>query len=112
MDTAPSLSTWKDKILDYEIETCVRLPESLRGGLSWKDKILDYEIETSLNRDENYRHRLLEKIRFSITRLKQDEQCSWRQLTNLLLEKIRFSITRLKPGDGGQARFHPEYLKR
>ena len=41
------ISTWKDKILDYEIET--RGSFALRHRqwlLAWKDKILDYEIET------------------------------------------------------------------
>ena len=40
--------TWKDKILDYEIETGSHAASSsswiLQG--TWKDKILDYEIET------------------------------------------------------------------
>ena len=38
-------SAWKDKILDYEIET---RRAAVQQGLSfpWKDKILDYEIET------------------------------------------------------------------
>ena len=66
-----SAKRWKDKILDYEIETKLwgmrvnspRMP-------SWKDKILDYEIETKSA--ENARHTwvFVEKIRFSITRLK------------------------------------------
>ena len=39
--------TWKDKILDYEIETIQLLhPFRLSSLLPWKDKILDYEIET------------------------------------------------------------------
>ena len=64
--------TWKDKTLDYEIETAdvvnaVGLPIH-----TWKDKTLDYEIETHwacLYRRRRYSH--LEKIRLSITRLKQ-----------------------------------------
>ena len=62
----------------------------------WKDKILDYEIET---RDMPIRPLLpfviVEKIRFSITRLKRKTA---RVLLLLLwyVEKIRFSITRLK----------------
>ena len=39
--------TWKDKILDYEIETSMISTQILhRWRMSWKDKILDYEIET------------------------------------------------------------------
>ena len=39
------LSTWKDKILDYEIE--ITSSEMMRDPWmrAWKDKILDYEIE-------------------------------------------------------------------
>ena len=37
--------SWKDKILDYEIETMIDLI-SMVMDYSWKDKILDYEIET------------------------------------------------------------------
>ena len=39
------VKTWKDKILDYEIETflCFRMRS---WTVFWKDKILDYEIET------------------------------------------------------------------
>ena len=40
------VSTWKDKILDYEIETAIRRAWWLRQHFPWKDKILDYEIET------------------------------------------------------------------
>ena len=38
--------TWKDKILDYEIETANTDTRTVKILLSWKDKILDYEIET------------------------------------------------------------------
>ena len=40
-------SAWKDKILDYEIETgwCWSITPPTP---TWKDKILDYEIETGL----------------------------------------------------------------
>ena len=64
--------SWKDKILDYEIETnrqvflCFREPV-----FTWKDKILDYEIETNLRGNQVFGSSQLEKIRFSITRLKQ-----------------------------------------
>ena len=39
--------------------------------LAWKDKILDYEIETYQMNRRKHLHPRLEKIRFSITRLKQ-----------------------------------------
>ena len=39
---------WKEKILDYEIETTVLTPSISTGYYPWKEKILDYEIETSL----------------------------------------------------------------
>ena len=38
--------------------------------ISWKDKILDYEIETSPSSNSSASNSWLEKIRFSITRLK------------------------------------------
>ena len=39
---------WKDKILDYEIETFDgAIPFGILRLTGWKDKILDYEIETS-----------------------------------------------------------------
>ena len=37
--------TWKDKILDYEIETWKGVA-ACGDVFAWKDKILDYEIET------------------------------------------------------------------
>ena len=37
---------WKDKILDYEIETNAIWSSGRRKMETWKDKILDYEIET------------------------------------------------------------------
>ena len=86
--------TWKDKILDYEIETKTRR-SSWRFRLTWKDKILDYEIETTASTQRRSPNAFLEKIRFSITRLKRQMRlCQPAQY--LLLEKIRFSITRLK----------------
>ena len=41
---------------------------------TWKDKILDYEIETFDNTDSVNVDNWLEKIRFSITRLKLETQ--------------------------------------
>ena len=60
---------------------------------TWKDKILDYEIEISVV-SRLSRLCILEKIRFSITRLKYVKLAASVKLNNL--EKIRFSITRLK----------------
>ena len=37
---------WKDKILDYEIETVLSTLDCYVSNYTWKDKILDYEIET------------------------------------------------------------------
>ena len=88
------LDPWKDKILDYEIETellCFRLVLPL----TWKDKILDYEIETQMNRDVWNIHPALERIRYSITRLKLRRHTA-RWIYHYGLERIRYSITRLK----------------
>ena len=63
--------TWKDKTLDYEIETPIFNLFKIRPRFPWKDKTLDYEIETQnsvARADFGY---ALEKIRLSITRLKQ-----------------------------------------
>ena len=65
-----SKATWKDKILDYEIEILTIRSAVSWPVLTWKDKILDYEIEIGGNPDALYRFLNLEKIRFSITRLK------------------------------------------
>ena len=65
------LKPWKDKTLDYEIET-PRLRDVLSGHRrAWKDKTLDYEIETPLDTFNRANITRLEKIRLSITRLKQ-----------------------------------------
>ena len=113
------LDTWKDKTLDYEIETRVypatwaegqlklekirlsitRLKHaqwirSRRTAPSWKDKTLDYEIETSPAPFSASCICSLEKIRLSITRLKQTAII--RLNRDFTLEKIRLSITRLK----------------
>ena len=87
---------------------------------AWKEKILDYEIETKLIFGDTCMLLFLEKKRFSITRLKRSvsvdgrRHCSflkrkdsrlrdWNQVDefqdvspDLWLEKKRFSITRLK----------------
>ena len=63
--------------------------------VSWKDKILDYEIEIYVPRDSESPSKELEKIRFSITRLKWIPTANIESLYSEL-EKIRFSITRLK----------------
>ena len=86
--------SWKEKILDYEIETwllqvVVQMSHSLekrrysitrlkrnlamRNGLTartWKEKILDYEIETCIASCVSRGRVSLEKRRYSITRLK------------------------------------------
>ena len=111
---------WKDKILDYEIETNKPI-NGISDLQTWKDKILDYEIETCRVRCEFPNPQILEKIRFSITRLKRGLSIAFSCLLSpwkdkildyeiettshasrtrpgqSRLEKIRFSITRLKP---------------
>ena len=42
----------------------------MSNSSTWKDKILDYEIETFQTQSNNRSFSVLEKIRFSITRLK------------------------------------------
>ena len=78
------VDTWKDKILDYEIEILwLNLGTVLT--LTWKDKILDYEIEI---------------------------RCIFRAKVKLRLEKIRFSITRLKSRRIRDAEIDVIHLKR
>ena len=65
--------TWKEKHLDYEIETkgVCRVRQRL-PGLPWKEKHLDYEIETRFKHIfRNQRVDKLEKKSISITRLKR-----------------------------------------
>ena len=50
--------SWKDKILDYEIETGLRVFMRRVSLLPWKDKILDYEIETRPHQSPTQAHRL------------------------------------------------------
>ena len=71
LNAMPS-STWKEKILDYEIETMVSIIASLRASATWKEKILDYEIETRkwVPCPLLSIYQWLEKRRYSITRLK------------------------------------------
>ena len=45
-DSMPTNTAWKEKILDYEIETEFPFPALQRWLATWKEKILDYEIET------------------------------------------------------------------
>ena len=80
---------WKDKTLDYEIETRETQEKWERHHRPWKDKTLDYEIETDPDNliGEAY-HNTLEKIRLSITRLKLQYLCirpnrclSWKDKT-------------------------------
>ena len=118
MDVPDPLPSWKEKILDYEIETRAHCPSvyhrlhlkrkdsRLRDWnrwwrarriskiMAWKEKILDYEIET-LNRSLNFISspiRCLEKKRFSITRLKPVE--GHQQASDLLRLKRKDSRLR------------------
>ena len=50
MLTPRAVEPWKDKILDYEIETNTS-NHSQKRVMTWKDKILDYEIETGTTSD-------------------------------------------------------------
>ena len=40
------VASWKEKMLDYEIETVAQICPKLTQFLCWKEKMLDYEIET------------------------------------------------------------------
>ena len=63
--------SWKEKILDYEIETKNGIFWSMPLFATWKEKILDYEIETiAIFLPEAKPLKILEKRRYSITRLK------------------------------------------
>ena len=64
--------SWKDKTLDYEIETVAGRHPQMENNDTWKDKTLDYEIETHRILLDCTASRLLEKIRLSITRLKRN----------------------------------------
>ena len=80
--------------------------------LPWKDKILDYEIETKWIHVHNVLEINLEKIRFSITRLKHCEMAFECVARCGELEKIRFSITRLKHALSLAVDTYIDYLKR
>ena len=45
-------NSWKDKILNYEIETNRQSNRPKIYRVAWKDKILDYEVETAVNDTE------------------------------------------------------------
>ena len=114
--------SWKEKILDYEIETPWNIRQRVNILFTWKEKILDYEIETDQSiAAPDQDSVLLEKRRYSITRLKLKFQSfsvlpekTWKEKildyeietlkclgqptpTAHRLEKRRYSITRLKP---------------
>ena len=80
--------TWKDKILDYEIETIKKVSSVYSRSWSWKDKILDYEIETSNLPSASTPVMRLEKIRFSITRLKLDTRLAMGSTSRPWKDKI------------------------
>ena len=63
-------NSWKEKILDYEIETTSYAARRNVLCCTWKEKILDYEIETRQRRRHKRHPNALEKRRYSITRLK------------------------------------------
>ena len=90
----PQSRPWKEKILDYEIETCSNVLRE-RHTLSWKEKILDYEIETELSRysvfvsSDSWKEKILD---YEI-----ETRFLFRNDTPFYsLEKRRYSITRLK----------------
>ena len=115
-----SRQTWKDKTLDYEIETTRILLTVDTGDNAWKDKTLDYEIETLDRRQHGYRenHTWKDKtLDYEIETMQIFAQMwpkflSWKdktldyeietiastasRLARSALEKIRLSITRLK----------------
>ena len=123
---ATCMGAWKEKILDYEIETvpipttirvCLNLEKKRfsitrlklsgtlcintvfqRGHEAWKEKILDYEIET-----QRCRHHL--RLPFRLLKRKDSRLRDWNKIMMETegrcmpadeLEKKRFSITRLK----------------
>ena len=71
-----------------------------RADEAWKEKTLDYEIETHPRTIGSIRFQCLEKKRPSITRLKLQSRSSgsWWKISQL--EKKRPSITRLKLSGG------------
>ena len=70
-----SWDSWKEKNLDYEIETCFRHGGQNTRVSTWKEKNLDYEIETYIRYSSQNADTLkLEKKRTSITRLKPSRQ--------------------------------------
>ena len=101
-------AAWKEKNLDYEIETVRCLTVRVGGVLAWKEKNLDYEIETNRDAGDRNYPSPLEKKRTSITRLKP-KTSSHQTWIGVSLEKKRTSITRLKLRTCRRA--HPLYLK-
>ena len=45
-DTGRAIQAWKEKYLDYEIETTNDWDSRSKRSNAWKEKYLDYEIET------------------------------------------------------------------
>ena len=87
--------TWKEKYLDYEIETLVKDAPIRNGYPSWKEKYLDYEIETQMLCFRNCRNPCLKR---KVSRLRDWNvvNCDLLYHKNCL-EKKSISITRLKP---------------
>ena len=89
-------ASWKEKYLDYEIETLQKHLECHNFITPWKEKYLDYEIET------RYMTAVVVVNRWDLKR-KVSRLRDWNAVKNVgfatdaLLEKKSISITRLKP---------------
>ena len=102
---------WKEKHLDYEIETRKSRRDHRHLASPWKEKHLDYEIETSHQvlfpcQVQGYLKRKASRLR--------DWNPPSRQSNKRpdLLEKKSISITRLKPTIPQSAGSTSEFLKR
>ena len=96
--------SWKEKILDYEIETSNKRYSSVdRLAFLEKKRFSITRLKLLQLGIQPYRIAWLEKKRFSITRLKRSIWCT-ELYRRLALEKKRFSITRLKRRDCSSAR--------
>ena len=99
-DTADTLHYWKTDILKRKASrlrdwNSVGIPAPSREK-SWKEKHLDYEIETRLGSSVKKDAEPLEKKSISITRLKLYNISNKRWKIAIRLEKKSISITRLK----------------
>ena len=89
--------TWKEKHLDYEIETPDMIPAVRKLLKPWKEKHLDYEIETRIS--PNHALQTVQPLKRKASRLR-DWNLPWSCWSAMarLLEKKSISITRLKLG--------------